>query len=543
MRFRALAFVAFGFLTAAPVGAQDFLGKGARAWQAELDSQSEAARRNAAFALGKLGSHAAPAVSKLADRMSAEKSAKVREAIAFALGEIGRGSLNASADPSLLPALKKGLLDADHLVRRSSACALGSLGADAEPALDALAFAAQDEKAEVRQNVAWALGRVGPSAVPALRKTLGDRDPLVKRDAANSLAIIDVAAVRPALDDLAALCSEKDSQVRRAALSALMRIVGPGDVAAAAAIRQALLDPDLEVRCNAAMVLSNIGGKEAKAAVDVLLHILRKGEIEMRRQAAAAIRGVGPDAAKAVPDLIEALRDPDEEVRGNAALALGGIGPAAEPAVPRLVELAAAGDERQQTRINAAVSLSQIGEVPAAVKAVPTLLSVLEDPRHDPQVRERIVWALRVHNINLRSMQGVYPALTKVVKEEAYAKNRMLRYDCAYMLGVLQGKDIPTEALDVLLEFLRDETIQIYIGVASKVDGGGLEKDTGKAQIKDQGKGDGRVLALQALDAVGRARLSQRRDIVTQLRAIAGNNSLNPDLRTKTQQLLQKIGQ
>jgi HEAT repeat protein len=529
-----------GLLVSSPAKAQSFLGKNARTWQAELEAESEAGRRNAAYALGKLGSHAAPAVPVLARRLAEENKAKVREAIAFALGEIARESLAGAADPNLLPALIKALKDDEPLVRRSAAYALGNLGRDAEPARDALEAALADAKAEVRQNVAWALGKLGASGVPALRKALGDGDPLVKRDAANSLAGIEIAAVRPALGELLKLCGENNSEVRRSALAALVRIVGPEDTGAAASIRQALLDPDFEVRCNAALVLSNIGGKEAKAGLDVLLGALKKENVELRRQAAAAIHSIGPDAEKAVPALIQALRDPDEETRGNAALALGGIGQAAEKAVPALVELIASIKEHSKTRVNAAVALSKIGDVQAAVNAVPTLLAVLADPRQDPHVRERIVWALRVHKAGLRKM-GVFPTLTKVMKEEARDENRMLRYDCAYMLGALQGPEVPPATMNVLLEFLRDDTIQIFVGVGTKVKGV-IEKDPGKAESKDLGQGDGRVMAIQALQQIGRARILERNDIVNQLRALAANKSLNPDLRDKTQKLLQTIG-
>src|SRR5262249_20929281 len=155
------------------------LGKSAEDWLKDLqDSESEAARRNAAFALGKMGH--APALPGLTQRLTSDKSAKVREAAAFALGEVGSKKLGALGDANLVPALIKGLKDADPLVRRSSACALGQIGADAKQAQGALEAAILDEKAEVRQNVAWALGKIGSEGVPALRKALADRDSFVK---------------------------------------------------------------------------------------------------------------------------------------------------------------------------------------------------------------------------------------------------------------------------------------------------------------------------------------------------------------------------
>ncbi|MBI3406856.1 MAG: HEAT repeat domain-containing protein [Planctomycetes bacterium] len=540
-----LAILACGFCFVSPAHAQIFLGKSGADWLKEMqNSDSEAARRNAAFALGKMGH--APALPALAQRLTSDKGAKVREAAAFAMGEIGGKKLGALEDPNLVPALINGLKDADPLVRRSSACALGQLSTDDKRIEGALEAAILDDRAEVRQNVAWALGRIGSGGVPALRKALGDADAFVKRDAANSLAIIEAPAARPALNDLAVLCAEKNSEVRRAALAALVRIVGPDDAAVAPTIAQALADRDPEVRCNAALVLCNIGGKEAAAAVDELLKALRKGDLELRRQAAVALSRIGPEAKAAVPDLIQALRDADVETRAHAAMALGGVGKGAEKAFPALVELVASDKEQPEVRVNAAVALSKIGDVPAAVKAVPTLLAILEDPRQDYRVRARVVWALRVHNVRLRTMDGIYPAFTKVVREEPNEDNNLLRYDCAYMLGMLQGPDVPKVVLDVLLEYLKNKKVWIYVGVDAKVQGTGVEAAGGKATVEDVGKGDGRVMAIQALQQVGRARILERRDIVSQLKTLAADLAADPksdeNLRKKTKELLQSIG-
>ena len=375
--------------------AQSFLGKGASTWTQELDRPEEAARRNAAYALGKLGFHAAPAITPLMKRLREDTSPKVREAAAAALGDVGKETNNPAATQNMIPALTQALKDADHLVRRSAAYALGSLGAGAAGAQDALAAALGDPRPEVRQNVAWALGKIGVAGLPTIRKALGDGDSLVKRDAAAALAPLDPKSARAALAELLPLCGENNSEVRKAALIVLVKIVGPEDTAAIAPIRQALLDPDAEVRANAALAMSNIGGKDSAAAVPVLLDALRRGDLDLRRQAAAAIKNIGPDAADAVPELIKALRDPDPEIRGNAALALGGIGPNAESAVPALVQIIADSQEKSETRIEAAVALSRIGPVVAAVQAVPTLLKVLQDPTQDAKVRERVMWSLR----------------------------------------------------------------------------------------------------------------------------------------------------
>src|SRR5438105_211727 len=79
----------------------------------------------------------------------------------------------------------------------------------------------------------------------------------------------------------------------------------------------------------------------------------------------------------------------------------------------------------------------------------------------------------------------------------------------------------PHLAIDVLLKFLKDETIQICDNKKTSVGGTGQETITGKANVKEVGKGDGRTMAIQALDAIGGRRVAQRRDIVQQLQKLA----------------------
>jgi HEAT repeat protein len=527
-----------------PAYAQKFLRKDIAGWVNDLGSEAnEATRRTAAFALGKMGSFAAAAVPALKRTLEKDASPKVREAAAFALGEIARESIKAAADPELVPLLSKSLNDAAWQVRRSAAFALGCLERDAGAAQEPLEAALRDAFPEVRQNAAWALGRVGPPAIPKLREALGDGDPFVKRDAAQALNLFEPEPLRVALPDLLKLCQDSNAEVRRATVVVLIRILGPEDAKLASAPLQAVLsDADEEIRRNAALALGNIGGKEAAPAVTVLVDALRRGDIELRRQAAAALRNIGPGAVTAVPDLTKVLKDEDRELRTNAALALGGIGAGAEKAVPALVALLADVKEHQEPRMAAAVALSHIGLVPAAIDAVPRLTQLIADPRDDGQVRWRAAWALRVHKFELRKMDSVFPALAKVLKEPKTEDNRMLRYDCAYLLGVLQSKDAANEVVDVLAEFLKDESVKIYDTTQATVQGSGQETGVGKATVKELGKGDGRVMATQALRQIGVARLKQRPDIIQQLQALARDQMTFAELRKDCAALLKEMG-
>src|SRR5262249_44641985 len=160
-------------------------------------------RRNAAFALGKLGRYAAGALPALKHSLREDKEAAVREAAAFAVGEIVKESIEARDDADL-PALLEGLLknDPTALVQRSAAYALGCLNKRAESARAALESAMSHAHPAVRQNVAWALGCLeNEESIPALRKGLVDQDALVRRDAAGALKPFKAEAVKPALAD------------------------------------------------------------------------------------------------------------------------------------------------------------------------------------------------------------------------------------------------------------------------------------------------------------------------------------------------------
>src|SRR5262249_40467311 len=172
LRPRDLIFVAASLGLCAPARAQDgrFLGKDPYHWIDQLKSKSPPARRAAAFALGKLGTatYTHQGVKPLVERLGGqENDAEVRDAAAYALGEIGMGlrkrvresgiSWNVAGD-ALLQALRE---DKDKRVRRSAAYGIGGFGRAAAAARDSLRTALRDEAAGVRQNAAWALGQLG----------------------------------------------------------------------------------------------------------------------------------------------------------------------------------------------------------------------------------------------------------------------------------------------------------------------------------------------------------------------------------------------
>ena len=135
-------------------------------------------------------------------------------------------------------------------------------------------------------------------------------------------------------------------------------------------------------------------------------------------------------------------------------------------------------------------------------------------------------------------MKGPLETFSRVMKEPATDENKMLRYDCAYMLGMIWQKDAPEQTLDLLLEFLHDKGVKVYVGTAASVGGTSTETKGGKGSVKEEGKGDGRIMATDALTAMGPSRYAQRQDIVKQLRVLAADKALYEPLRKKAMDLV-----
>lgn len=518
-----------------------FLGKTGDAWAAQLKSADAGKRRQAAFALGKMSTRAVAALKDMKAALKTEKDTRVRETLLYALGEICRDTTATSEDAELeklfVAALRE---DADAQVRRSAVFALGCLGTKSDTTRKALALALNDSEAIVRQNAAWALGQLGEAALPLLQKALRDADSLVKRDAANSLLQLkDADEVHKLLKDLLPLCKDDNSEVRRAALNVLVRIVDPKDKEAIPVLKAALGDRDLENKRNAALALSNIGGDDTVAALPILLEAIRNGDEELRRQAVVAIRNIGPAAAGAINELMSILRDhKDPETRRNAALAIGGLGKSGEPAIPLLLAKIQDPQEDRMTRVESAMALYRIGNVPAAVKVMPELLAFMTDRGQDSDVRLRASWAMRVHVRNLRSITSALSAYKKLIAEPLTAENKMLRYDAAYMLAIIWQQDCPEDAIDVLGAFLHDDKYKIYRKTSSGVGGTSTETVGGTTTVKEVLDGDGRMMALEALELLGPRRYARRAEIMAQLRVLANSKGLYEPLQKKAAELV-----
>jgi HEAT repeat protein len=572
-----LAVVSFPSLSHGQFGT--FLGKAPADWAKDLAPDKDAkARRNAAFALGKLGG--AAYVSDLLRVFKTDGDAAVQDAAAFALGEICRKGFPPPEASQILDEMQKALLDKNkaELVRRSAAYALGCLAYKAKydtKALTALDAALTDSSPAVKQTAAWALGEIGPSGVKSLIKALGDGDSLVIRNAATALTRADkalrahpeqakiVSALVPAIN-------HPDAETKRAVLLALIEVVKPADAPTVAGPLQNILNApreSLDTRYNAAVALGNVGGAEAASAVPALLDALKSDDISMRRNAAALLGNIGKPALVAVDELVKALADSDAGLRENAAASLGGIGVSMNPTrkpnepedpdrpkvtvvIPKLIELLDNPSQPFGVRKAAVIALKEIGPTKdGAEKILDILVKNAADKKNSNQLRAFSLWPVRQYEESARN-ENLLNTLNQILNTEPQSTtNKDLRYDCAVLLSKYQKSKVSDKVLETLLEFLKDEQVFIALGTSGVSDKGKSEVGIGKSGVDITKGADGRIIAIGALKYIAnekfqgdKQRLMKHAGIIAQLKTFVGNPKADPLVKEHSEELLNYLG-
>jgi HEAT repeat protein len=151
--------------------------------------------------------------------------------------------------------------------------------------IDQLRKLPTDEKKESLEagRASHALARIGPPAINPLVDALSDRNSVVRRRAAMSLAIMGRPAIGGAMALTKAL-QDPDIEVRQAAAIALGRIGASGS--STAALVRALQDKEPRVQVAAATSLGVLGAKEAAPA---LTDAARDGHPALKKAAAQAL--------------------------------------------------------------------------------------------------------------------------------------------------------------------------------------------------------------------------------------------------------------
>jgi|SRR5579859_335587 len=216
-----------------------------------LSDREEAVRVWAAHALGEIDPDSAPVLAALT-RSLRDTSPDVRRVILATLVRLGP-----RAAPAASPLIDL-LQDADAATRALTCVAFGDIGSDAKAGIPGLIVRLADPDLDVRERAAQALARIGPDGVAPLARALKDRDPGVRRAAAEILGSFGIEA-KSASADLADAAKDGDAGVRNAATEAIRKIQNdPGEVPAVRGT-SFLEAPDVVRRRTAAYQWAKVG--------------------------------------------------------------------------------------------------------------------------------------------------------------------------------------------------------------------------------------------------------------------------------------------
>ena len=209
-----------------------------------------------------------------------------------------------------------------------TACIVSTDHSDPNPeqALPRLTVLLKDRNPEMRRTAAQSLGKIArKEAVPALVEALRDPDAGVRRNAAWALGMIGEAAMGPDRSPLASLLFDPDPGVREAAAMALGLT---GDTQAGLELLLERMREPGTPSDSKRLVAAALGGMEARTAVPVLTKLLADRDPRVRRWAVAALGEIADQ--QTVAPLSKVLAgDPDPGVRVEAAFRLGKFGGAA----------------------------------------------------------------------------------------------------------------------------------------------------------------------------------------------------------------------
>ena len=255
-------------------------------------------------------------------------------------------------------------------------------------------------------------------------------------------------ASQGAANTLAGLLDDKDGNVRRAAMDALLGI-GLDSKTLVPILKHALenteMDPSLTVPAMNALA------EQGDAGIRVLID-------EMKNQkgcywAMVALSSVGSKAKDAIPDVTQCLGSSEPEMRMEAALTLGNIGPDAKSAIPVLTK--ALSDKENAVRYAAVYALAMVG----AKDATPEIRKLADSK--DPFLKVTVAWALAKLNPDDKAQQQ---ATVKILIEALKDKDRKVRVAAAR--GLHDLKLPPETTMPVFAEMMADKDPEIRDRVA-----------------------------------------------------------------------------
>jgi HEAT repeat protein len=252
---------------------------------------------------------------------------------------------------------------------------------------------ALDSLVQIGVNVDRSLPRF-QKAMGLLRQMLKDPDPQVREKTAALLVNLGEIA-SPCLPELVAALRDQEAPVRKAAALALSKMIHKCEAEEAARAVPALLraleqDPEQEVRLRIAWVFLDIPAdlRRTPEALDVMVRVSRQDRVPIVRYETArgAARHFGAEARAVVPTLIQHLKSPTTHIVSNSVAKVNSAG--AEGGGQATLEDEAGKDGR----VLPAAALGLLGDA-AGPEARKALEEAANDP--SPELRIAAKQALR----------------------------------------------------------------------------------------------------------------------------------------------------
>lgn len=258
----------------------------------------------------------------LTQALESEKDAKVRRELAVTVGVFpavaGKGTRS----------LARYLKDPDAGTRAAAATALGRAGPTAKDAVPELLPLLKDTDPTVRRAAAFALGRISvedAAAAAELAKLLDvEKDPAVRRETVVALGLLADRSGR-VVQAVAGVLTDADIETRRAAIRTLARFGPAASPVADAILKAARTDKDREVRVAAVRAFAAALGPNLKGRAKDLYPSLDDTELEVRVTTIEALGALGNDLkddTETLAALRKRLSDPQAKAREAAAQAI-----------------------------------------------------------------------------------------------------------------------------------------------------------------------------------------------------------------------------
>ncbi|MEL6342669.1 MAG: HEAT repeat domain-containing protein [Myxococcota bacterium] len=357
--------------------------------------------------------------------------------------------------------------------------ALGKL--EARPAATALLRMLPDTAGAMRARIAGTLGNLGErGAARALLRLLNDDDPSVRTQAARSLGRLGEPRTR---DRLFQSLLDEDETVRFAVGTALGML---GDARTVPFLLRAIREGDIIVQREAEAAMTKLD----KSALTALVQLLRNGKPPYRAEAARRLGAL--QDARAIRYLIPSLLMEDCQKEVAEALHLLG-----EPTVAPLIKYLKDDDDLDGVTPPLQEQVARVLGKLNDRRAVPPLITILEDKEQPPRLREE---AARV--LGKLGDRSAIDALIAGLNESGSALLNV-RAESARSLGMLKASKA-RKALEEAMEELDDKLRNYAIDAVGEL-GDPQSVDPLIKQLNGF-RSSGRSGIIQALGKIGDAR-------------------------------------